>query len=169
MSAAPSIQPRKGLDYKDLEIDSRTSSSPSSLPDYKDLIIESIFIIIVKKGFKYKDLDAWCSQKRIATLSLRVGKKEWDLGVKIALKLVSYPSRWSFSFILGPLHWSYSWQWQPCITGCRFFQTLLWTELADFAQFFCKMCLLYMWRSRIICLVWFGSVLPPQNSRESWP
>ena len=82
--------------------------------------------------------------------------------------LVSYPSRWSFFFILGPLHWSSSWQWQPCIAGCRFFQTLLWTELADFAQFFCKMCLLYMWRSRKICLVWFGSVLPPQNSRESW-
>ena len=29
--------------------------------------------------------------------------------------LVSYPTRWSFSFILGPLHWSSSWQWQPSI------------------------------------------------------
>ena len=35
--------------------------------------------------------------------------------------LVSYQSRWSFSFILGLLHWSSSWQWQPCIAGCRFF------------------------------------------------
>ena len=84
-------------------------------------------------------------------------------------ELVSYPSRWSFSFTLGPLHWSSSWQWQPSIAGCRLFQTLLWTQLADFAQFFCKMYLLYMWRSRKICLVWFGGVLPPKNNRESWP
>ena len=75
--------------------------------------------------------------------------------------LVSYPTRWSFSFILGPLHWSSSWQWQPSIAGCRLFQTLLWTQLADFAQFFCKMYLLYMWPSRKTCLVWFGWVLPP--------
>ena len=76
-------------------------------------------------------------------------------------KLVSYPTRWSFSFILGPLHWSSSWQWQPSIAGCRLFQTLLWTQLADFAQFFCKMYLLYMWPRRKTCLVWFGGVLPP--------
>ena len=50
--------------------------------------------------------------------------------------VVSYQSRWSFSFILGPLHWSSSWQWRHCIAGCRSFQTLLWAELADFAQFF---------------------------------
>ena len=78
-----------------------------------------------------------------------------------SLSLVSYPSRWSFSFILGPLHWSSSWQWQPSMAGCRLFQTLLWTQLADFAQFFCKMYLLYMWPSRKTCLVWFGGVLPP--------
>ena len=83
--------------------------------------------------------------------------------------VVSYPSIWSFSFILAPLHWSSSWQWQPCIAGCRFFQTLLWTELAAFAQFFFKMYLLYMWRSRKIYLVWFGGVLPPKNNREIWP
>ena len=75
--------------------------------------------------------------------------------------LVSHPSRWSFSFILGPLHWSSSWHRQPSIAGCRLFQTLLWTQLADFAQFFCKMYLLYMWPSRKTCLVWFGWVLPP--------
>ena len=77
------------------------------------------------------------------------------------ISLVSYPTRWSFSFILGPLHWSSSWQWQPSIAGCRLFQTLLWTQLADFAQFFCKMYLLYMWPSRKNCLVWFGWVLHP--------
>ena len=75
--------------------------------------------------------------------------------------VVSYQSRWSFSFILGPLHWSSSWQWRHCIAGCRSFQTLLWTELADFAKFLCKMYLLYMWRSRKTCLVWFGGGLPP--------
>ena len=82
-------------------------------------------------------------------------------GMNLCSYLVSDPSRWSFSFLLGPLHWSSSWQWQPCIAGCRFFQTLLWTELADFAQFFCKMYLSYMWPSRKTCLVWFGWVLPP--------
>ena len=75
--------------------------------------------------------------------------------------LVIYPSRWSFSFTLEPLHWSSSWQWQPCTAG-RFFQILLWTELANFAQFFCKMYLLYMWRSGKICLVWFEGILPPR-------
>ena len=28
------------------------------------------------------------------------------LGAKLSHHLVSYPTRWSFSFILGPLHWS---------------------------------------------------------------
>ena len=33
----------------------------------------------------------------------------------LGFQLVSYPARWSFSFTLGPLHWSFSWQkksWQ---------------------------------------------------------
>ena len=62
LSAPPSIQPRKGLDYKDLEIDSRTSSSPSSLPDYKDMMIVSIFIIIVRKVFNNKDLKIYADR-----------------------------------------------------------------------------------------------------------
>ena len=28
----------------------------------------------------------------------------------LGFQLVSYPARWSFSFTLGPLHWSSSWQ-----------------------------------------------------------
>ena len=56
--------------------------------------------------------------------------------------LVSHPGRWSFSLLLGPLHWSSSRQWQPCIAGCKLFPILLWTKLADFAQFVCKIYLL---------------------------
>ena len=85
----------------------------------------------------------------------------WTSSLTFRHYVVSFPTRWSFSFILGPLHWSSSWQWQPSIAGCRLFQTLLWTQLANFAQFFCKMYLLYMWPSRKTCLVWFGWVLPP--------
>ena len=93
--------------------------------------------------------------KLIRVHLVRIIKDIW-----VVILVVSYPTRWSFSFILGPLNWSSSWQWQPSIAGCRLFQTLLWTQLADFAQFFCKMYLLYMWQSRKTCLVWFGGVLP---------
>ena len=43
-----------------------------------------------------------------------------------------------FSFALGPMHWSSSWQWQPCLAVCRLFRTLTWTELANFGFFFLK-------------------------------
>ena len=59
------------------------------------------------------------------------------------VRLIIYSARWSFSFILGPLHWSSNWQWQPCIASCRLFWTLLWTVLADFVKKICKTYLLY--------------------------
>jgi len=66
----------------------------------------------------------------------------WQMPFQISILIIgtfpldSHWTRWSFSFILGPLHWSFSWQWQPCIAVCGLVMTLLWTELADFAQFF---------------------------------
>lgn len=79
--------------------------------------------------------------------------------------LDSHPTRWSFSFILGPLHWSFSWQWQPCIAVCGLFRTLLWTELADFAQFLQNVSFIYVMKPQI-CLMWFWRGFTP--NKQPW-
>ena len=56
------------------------------------------------------------------------------------------------------MHWSSSWQWQPCRAVCRLFQTLLWTELADFAQFFLQnVSFIYVTKPQnLFGVVWMG-------------
>ena len=41
-----------------------------------------------------------------ATLTTRVTLTTWITWTTWTTWIVSYPTRWSFSFILGPLHWS---------------------------------------------------------------
>ena len=63
--------------------------------------------------------------------------------------IVSYPARWSFSLILGPLHWRLIVS-DPAVD-----------RIGRFWPFLCKNFLLYRWRSRI-CFVWCGGILPPK-------
>ena len=55
-----------------------------------------------------------------------------------------------------------SWQWQPCIAGCRLFRTLLWAKLVDFVQFFCKIHFFILGTAAKFGV--FGRVLPPPPS-----
>ena len=77
--------------------------------------------------------------------------------------LVSYPSRWSLSFIFGFLWWSSSWQWQPHIAGCKLCWPLLRTGLTVLVQFFCKMYFLYVSRSRKKNWATFYGFFPSNN------
>ena len=74
------------------------------------------------KGYPLHKLDpllTWCSclhgdmwtrslgwTRRVPQLELFIDKEEYHIPGPCAL-LVSYPARWSFSFTLVPLHWSY--------------------------------------------------------------
>ena len=79
--------------------------------------------------------------------------------------LVNCPTRWSLLFIFGFLCWSSSWWWWPHIGGGKKFRPLLRAGLTVLVQFFCKMYILWVSRSRKIFLADFFWVLPPQTRR----
>ena len=60
----------------------------------------------------------------------------WALALpNLFYALVRCPTGLPLSFVLGPLYWSYSWQWQPLIGGSILPRKMLWTRTAKFAHF----------------------------------
>ena len=60
----------------------------------------------------------------------------WALALpNLFYALVRCPTGWPLSFVLGPLYWSYSWQWQSLIGGSILPRKTLWTRTAKFAHF----------------------------------
>ena len=60
----------------------------------------------------------------------------WALALpNLCYALVRCPTGLPLSFVLGPLYWSYSWQWQPLIGGSILPRKMLWTRTAKFAHF----------------------------------
>ena len=67
--------------------------------------------------------------------------------------------------MLGPLHSSSSWQWQPYRAVCRLYQTLLWTALVDFAKKKIAKCTFYI-SEQATKFVWCGfeGLFPPKTA-----
>ena len=88
-----------------------------------------------------------------------------SLCARLRRLLVNCPTRWSLLFIFGFLWWSSSWWWWPHIGGGKKFRPLLRAGLTVLVQFFCKMYILWVSRSRKKILADFFWVLPPQKRR----
>ena len=80
----------------------------------------------------------------------------WGGRGQVGKGVVSYPTRCSFSFILGPLHWSSSWQWQPCIVypSVDFFGLCCGQNWPILPNVFAK-CIFYIW-DEATKFVWCG-------------
>ena len=91
-------------------------SVPNRLPKWLQFNIEGGGSLMVMNVTASKREGKTWPQPPWPRATVGEGKARGPTGALMLINiLVSYPTRWSFSFILGPLHWSSSWQWQPSL------------------------------------------------------